>query len=207
VDLPETQYVKSGDGYLAYQVCGDPVAISEMTSLERWKDETLVVLDAVGSRQATLVGYGGGSHLAMLFAATHPDRTRALVLLRAAARFTAAPDYPWGLAPERVPAYLDDIEHNWGTGAQFARALDLPSGATCRASSVPPTRVPTGCPGSGLHRRREQVRPARVQSARSVDVGPVFDAEHDDFACVGANSIQDAIGPATRGPDAGKLAA
>jgi pimeloyl-ACP methyl ester carboxylesterase len=175
MDLPDTQYVKSGDGYLAYQVCGDgpndvvylpawvshveenwsflsgsgrflrslasfsrlimfdlrgtglsdPVAISEMTSLERWKDETLVVLDAVGSRQATLIGYGGGGPLAMLFAATHPDRTRALVLSRAAARFTSAPDYPWGLAPERVPAYLDQIEQNWGTGAQFARALDL----------------------------------------------------------------------------------
>lgn len=175
MQTPPTRYVKSGDGYLAYQFCGegpddlvhlpawashverdwefpgwgnrflgtlasfsrlirfdlrgtglsDPVAISEMTSLERWKDETMVVLDAVGSRRATLIGYGGGGPLAVLFAATHPDRTRALVLLRTAARFTIAPGYPWGLAPERVPAYLDRIERGWGTGMTVARGLNL----------------------------------------------------------------------------------
>ncbi|MGH2864494.1 MAG: alpha/beta fold hydrolase [Solirubrobacteraceae bacterium] len=172
VDAPQTQYVKSGDGHLAYQVCGDgpvdlvflaawashveenwkisgrwlrslaswsrlivldlrgtglsdPVAISEMTSLERWMDETLVVLDAVDSERAALVGTGGGGPLAALFAATHPDRTKALVLHRTAARFTTAPDYPWGLAPERVPGYLDQIEREWGTGAVLARSLSL----------------------------------------------------------------------------------
>jgi len=170
LDIPDTRYVRSGDGYLAYQVCGDgpedvvllpawathveedwtrgalprflaclasfarlirfdlrgtglsdPVAISEMNSLERWKDEALVVLDATGSRRATLIGTGGGGHLAILFAATHPDRTKALVLTSTAARFTSAPDYPWGLSPERVPAYLHEIERRWGTGWLFAR--------------------------------------------------------------------------------------
>ena len=173
VDIPKTRYIKSGDGYLAYQVCGDgpddivylpawgshleenwnfpaaglirrlasvsrlitfdlrgtglsdPVAISDMTSLERWKDETQVVLDAAGSRRAALVGSGGGGPLAILFAATHPDRTKALVLMRTAARFTRTPDYPWGLAPERVAGYLEEIERSWGTGAQLARTLDM----------------------------------------------------------------------------------
>ncbi len=172
--IPRTRYVKSGDGYLAYQVSGDgpidlvflgawashleenwtfpgfarlarslasfsrmitfdlrgtglsdPVAIAEMTSLERWMDETMVVLDAVGSERAALVGSGGGGPLAALFAATHPDRTKALVLHRTAARFTSAADYPWGLAPERVPPYLDQIEREWGTGSVLARNLGL----------------------------------------------------------------------------------
>jgi class 3 adenylate cyclase len=174
LDTPKTRYVKSGDGHLAYQVCGDgpidlvylvawashveenwkspsfprlarslasfsrlivfdlrgtglsdPVAISDMTSLERWMDETMVVLDAVGSERAALVGSGGGGHLAALFAATHPDRATALVLHRTAARFTSAPDYPWGLAPELVPGYLDQIEREWGTGSFLARNLGL----------------------------------------------------------------------------------
>ncbi len=103
----------------------DPVAISEMTSLERWMDETEVVLDAVGSRRAALLGHGGGGQLAALFAATHPDRTAGLVLWRTAARFTTAPDYPWGLAPVRVPGYLDHLEEGWGNGAHFARTLSL----------------------------------------------------------------------------------
>lgn len=174
---PRTQYVKSGDGHLAYQVCGegpidvvylvawashleenwspptgallrslasgarlivfdhrgtgisDPVAIGEMTSLERWMDETLVVLDAVGSERAALVGQGGGGPLAALFAATYPERTKGLVLWRCAARFTATADYPWGLEQERVPAYLDQIEREWGTGAVIARNLGyMPEG-------------------------------------------------------------------------------
>jgi class 3 adenylate cyclase/pimeloyl-ACP methyl ester carboxylesterase len=169
VDTPSTKYVKSGDGYLAYQVSGegpidvvylaawashleenrklpafarfsralasfsrlivfdlrgtglsDPVAISEMTSLERWMDETTVVLDAVGSERTALIGAGGGGPLAALFAATHPDRTKALVLHRSGARFTTAADYPWGLASELVPAYLDQIEQEWGTGSVLA---------------------------------------------------------------------------------------
>ncbi len=103
----------------------DPVAIADLTSLERWMDETQVVLDGMGSQQAALMGHGGGGHLLALFAATHPDRTKALVLWRAAARFSAAPDYPWGLAPERIPAYLDRIEREWGNGAQLARTVQL----------------------------------------------------------------------------------
>ena len=174
---PRTQYVKSGDGHLAYQVCGagpidvvyvvawashveenwnpptgallralasgarlivfdhrgtgisDPVAIGEMTSLERWMDETLVVLDAVGSERAALVGHGGGGPLAALFAATYPQRTKGLVLWRTAARFTTTADYPWGLPETRVPGYLDQIEREWGTGAVLARNLGyMPDG-------------------------------------------------------------------------------
>jgi class 3 adenylate cyclase len=106
----------------------DPVAIAEMTSLERWKDETLVVLDAAGSHRATILGIAGGGPLAILVAATHPDRTRALVLWGTAARYTSAPDYPWGLAPERVAGFLDRIERNWGTGAEMARGLDVRGG-------------------------------------------------------------------------------
>lgn len=49
-----------------------------------------------------------------LFAATWPDRTRALVMYGAYAKRIRSTDYPWGpdLA-ERQEAY-DEIQHNWG---------------------------------------------------------------------------------------------
>jgi class 3 adenylate cyclase len=38
--------------------------------------------------------------MSMVFAATHPDRTAALVLINSNARLRRAPDYPWGLPPD-----------------------------------------------------------------------------------------------------------
>jgi class 3 adenylate cyclase len=55
----------------------------------------------------------------MLYAATHPERTRALVLYAGIARATAAPGYEWpGDAVERERR-LADIFASWGTGARM----------------------------------------------------------------------------------------
>jgi pimeloyl-ACP methyl ester carboxylesterase len=43
-------------------------------------DDVRAVLDAVGSREAALFGISEGGAMALLFAATYPDRVRALVL-------------------------------------------------------------------------------------------------------------------------------
>jgi pimeloyl-ACP methyl ester carboxylesterase len=73
------------------------------------------VLDEVGSERATVVGLLDGGYLCMLFAATHPERTRALVLYGTSASGKWSPDYPWQWKPDRWQSYFDEIASGWGS--------------------------------------------------------------------------------------------
>lgn len=85
--------------------------------VEQWMEDTRVVLDAVGSEQAAVLGVTAGGLIAILFAATYPDRTRALVLYGAFARqLRSEDDYPIGLLPEDVDAHVAYAEARWGSG-------------------------------------------------------------------------------------------
>jgi class 3 adenylate cyclase len=87
---------------------------------EMWMEDTRVVVDAVGSTSAHIVCHGGSGFVAMLFAATYPDRTNTLTLIEATARWVAADDYSIGLPPELVERSTDWSERVWGTGAATA---------------------------------------------------------------------------------------
>jgi len=76
----------------------DPV--SGAPTLETRMDDVRAVMDAVGSRRAALFGLSEGAAMAVLFAATYPERTAALVLRSACARTLWAPDYPWGVTED-----------------------------------------------------------------------------------------------------------
>jgi pimeloyl-ACP methyl ester carboxylesterase len=52
-------------------------------------------MDAAGSEQAVVIGVSEGVPMSILFAATYPDRVKALVLYGGMARTTWAEDYPW----------------------------------------------------------------------------------------------------------------
>ena len=69
---------------------------------ERWADDARAVLDAVDSARAVIFGSTDSGPTAILFAASHPSRTRGLILGNTAARFAAAPDYPSGIPAETV---------------------------------------------------------------------------------------------------------
>lgn len=79
----------------------DPLDASTPPTVERWVDDALAVLDAVGSERTALWSVGFGGTIALLLAASHPDRTSALILTNAFARLVRAPDYEPG-----VPAAL-----------------------------------------------------------------------------------------------------
>jgi pimeloyl-ACP methyl ester carboxylesterase len=64
-------------------------------TLEERMDDVRAVMDAAGSEHAVLMGVSEGAPMCLLFAATHPERTNALVLHGGMARSTEAPDYPW----------------------------------------------------------------------------------------------------------------
>src|ERR1700751_162965 len=59
----------------------DPVSPGALPTLEQWADGITAVLDDLGSREAVLVAFDGSFATAALFAATHPPRTPALVVL------------------------------------------------------------------------------------------------------------------------------
>jgi class 3 adenylate cyclase len=75
----------------------DPLGRSAQPSLEDRVAETLVVLDAVGSKRAALVANGVGGLTAIFFATSCPNRTASVVLDGCYARLARAPDYPWGI--------------------------------------------------------------------------------------------------------------
>jgi pimeloyl-ACP methyl ester carboxylesterase len=77
----------------------DPV--SGAPTLETRMDDVRAVLDAVSSERAALFGVSEGASMSVLFAATYPERTAALVLRSALPRVMWAPDYPWGRTEEQ----------------------------------------------------------------------------------------------------------
>jgi class 3 adenylate cyclase len=102
----------------------DPASGDSLPSWERWADETQVVMDAVGSERAVIFGHVEAGATAILFAGVHADRTRALILFHAAARYLVGPDYPWGATPETLDRIADSIADGWGTDRMPAFSPD-----------------------------------------------------------------------------------
>jgi len=98
----------------------DRVPVDRLPTLEQRIDDITAVLDAAGSTSAVLLGQNHGAPLALLFAATFPDRTRALVLQGAFARFVEAPDYPCGFPARLVPRVVEQMESH-GTSRTRSR--------------------------------------------------------------------------------------
>src|SRR5262245_19832056 len=99
----------------------DRVPRDELPSLEVRMDDVLAVLDAVGSERAAVMGHSEGGNLAVLYAATHPERVIALVTTGIFAYRKWAPDYPWAETPEERKRYIDQLEDNWGADGDIRR--------------------------------------------------------------------------------------
>jgi DNA-binding SARP family transcriptional activator/pimeloyl-ACP methyl ester carboxylesterase/tetratricopeptide (TPR) repeat protein len=116
-----------------------------LPDLETRMDDVRAVMDAAGSRSAVLVGYSEGAPMAILFAASYPERTRALVLYGAyAKRLDPDDDYPWAPTREARAAYIDRLEIDWGFESDMK--MMCPSaddgmarwwGERCRAAASP----------------------------------------------------------------------
>jgi pimeloyl-ACP methyl ester carboxylesterase len=161
---PDTEYARSGDLNIAYQVTGDGpldlvyvpgwvsnvemmweepamahflerlasfsrlilfdkrgtglsdrVSNDELPTLEQRMDDVRAVLEAVGSERAALFGHSEGGNMCVLFAATYPERTAALITLGCfAKRRDPDDDYPWAPTAENREESAEDVERNWG---------------------------------------------------------------------------------------------
>lgn len=104
----------------------DPVEPGALPTLEQWADSIAAVLDDLGSHEAILLAIPGALSAAALFAATHPSRTAALVVLEGSAN----------------PSGIADLEHVlatwvalWGTGEmQHVLNPDMPWNEEIRAT-------------------------------------------------------------------------
>ena len=92
----------------------DPV--SEPPTLEERMDDVRAVLDAVGWERAAIWGISEGGPMAMMFAATYPERTQALLLYGTFARFSRSGDYPHGYPADMNDRWLPTLDTTWGTG-------------------------------------------------------------------------------------------
>jgi class 3 adenylate cyclase len=93
-----------------------------LPDFETRMDDVRAVMDAVGSDRAALFGYSEGGPLAILFAATYPERVRALVLYGTYAKRTGPDDdYPWCETAEERARYAAAIEREWGVEADLSR--------------------------------------------------------------------------------------
>ena len=101
--------------------------VGEQTLEERTGD-VLAVMDAVGCERATIYGWSEGGAMSLMFSATYPERTSALVLYGSYASMRAD---PWVIGPEQFERFLSSLETHWGEGILVA--LNAPSRAKDQA--------------------------------------------------------------------------
>jgi len=107
----------------------DPITSGAPPTLEQWADSITAVLDDLGSREAVLLAIDGAVATAALFAATHPSRTTALVVIEG---YADAGDAPPRLVREEV---LTEFDAMWRTGEfQHLFNPDMPWNDEIRAA-------------------------------------------------------------------------
>ncbi len=100
--------------------------VSHLPSLEERMDDLRAVMDAAGSERAALFGISESGPMGILFAATYPERTTALILCGTFARVLRAEDYPIGVPVEQFEAFIARGKATWGKGVSarfFAPSL------------------------------------------------------------------------------------
>jgi pimeloyl-ACP methyl ester carboxylesterase len=84
-----------------------------MATLEQRADDIRAVMDAVGVDSAVIFGASEGASMASMFAATYPERTRALLTWGGMARWIATEDHPWGMSRADTERMIQDVQDNW----------------------------------------------------------------------------------------------
>ena len=83
-------------------------------TLEIQMDDVTAVMDAVGSEHAAILGNSEGGCMCLLFAATHPQRTTALITVGAYAKWLKSDDFTHGMPPHEAEQWFRQVENEWG---------------------------------------------------------------------------------------------
>ncbi len=139
--------------------------IAGATPLEEQIDDVRAVLDAASSDQPALISIAEGCALAVLFAASHPDLVRALVLITPTPRVVRGPGYEWAQSVEERDAMVQAIVEYWGSSS--------------------PKQPWGGFAGNDEERRRQLARHRRLSMTP--------DAAAASLAMVGELDVRDAL--------------
>lgn len=96
-------------------------------TLDERMDDIRAVMDHTGVEHASIFAVSEGGPLALLFAATYPERVEALVLYGTGARFVQGDGYPHGPTLDEVEAYIPLLQEGWGVVSPGSLALAAPS--------------------------------------------------------------------------------
>jgi class 3 adenylate cyclase len=91
----------------------DAVPIDRLPTLEQRMDDVRAVMDAAASPRAAVFGVSEGGNMSVLFAATYPERTSALVTFGVYAKRVWSEDYPWAPRPEARAREIESVEREW----------------------------------------------------------------------------------------------
>ena len=92
----------------------DQVALTDLPTLEQRMTDVQAVMNAVGSKRAALLGVSEGGPMCGLFAATHPERTEALVMIGSYAKRLWSEDYPWAPTERERADFMNEMKKSWG---------------------------------------------------------------------------------------------
>ena len=92
-------------------------------TLETRMDDVRAVMDAAGSQRAAFYGLSEGAAMSILFAATYPERTAALVVRSAFPRSMWAHDYPWGRSEDEYERDLERALQAFGPREQARESV------------------------------------------------------------------------------------
>lgn len=101
----------------------DHVPDARPPTIEERTDDIRAVLDAIGSERAAIFGASEGGNMSIVFAATYPQRTTALVTYSVFAKRIWSPDYPWAPTPEERVAWLEGLQERWGGDADLRQLV------------------------------------------------------------------------------------
>lgn len=99
--------------------------VTDAPMLEERMEDVHAVMQAVGAERAALVGSSEGGPMCALFAATYPEKARALIMIGSYPRRCQAENYPIGPTSEETSAFMRSLVENWGT--PFGLAERAPS--------------------------------------------------------------------------------
>ena len=125
----------------------DRVPEHRLPTLEDRMDDVRAVLDDVQSERAAIFGASEGGALSILFAATYPERTVALVTFGIFAKRVWSPDYPWAPTRDERRKAFEEVEREWGHGAVGAI---VPSADEALRSRIAAFFRHSASPGSAL---------------------------------------------------------
>ena len=157
----------------------DRVPDRELPPLEQRMDDIRTVMDAVGSERAAIFGASEGGNMSVLFAATYPERTVALVTFGVFAKRIWSPDYPWAPTPEQRQKDFEIVEREWDGEMDVSQYAPSAGRGAPRSDRgvLPPQRQPRRGPGAAAHEhadRRPARSPPRSGSRRWSCTGPAI---------------------------------